>query len=59
MNKDTKRKISRTIFARRDYCITNHIMGISQKSVWINKMEKEILDWKQEVENRKLHHVLK
>lgn len=33
------------------------MMGISQKSGWINKMEK-IVDWKQEVEYREIHHVL-
>lgn len=39
-NKDTKRRSSWKIFEKRDYCITNHVMGMSQKLSWINKMDK-------------------
>ena len=28
------------IFEKRDYCITNHVIGMSQKLGWINKMDK-------------------
>lgn len=32
-------------------------MRVSQKSGWINKIEKKILDWKQDTENRELHNI--
>ena len=39
-NKGTKRKNSWKIFEKRDYCITNHVIGMSKKLGWINKMDK-------------------
>lgn len=39
-NKDTRRKSSWKIFEKRDYCIINHVMGMSQKLGCINKMDK-------------------